>query len=472
MNLRTIFKFDYFILIALCADILCSIIWFYPYSLPLKTIILLYGLSVFFLHLNVGKFTVTKEVLLFIMICLCALCPALINFKSHGFRGVLFFFYDIVIFFVIYSKVRAINFKEQKILLEKIAKIYVFISFFISLISLPYLFCSGPQYYLPDGYLASILKKVGMFQNSSEGFIYGISNSYLVGIASSSHGLGNLAYYSLVFTMILGEIYKRNKNLHYFLIFNFIIQIITEISTGMRTMYLGVTIFFVLYILAWKVRVGQQKGASVIFFLIAGVCAAILVIGVSAAGKSIQNISDLEVREISEQTERIAGEWEEPIPSRIRTEKFDGSVYAYNIVKQNRVIMMLDALSTTRIRIWISAVFELAERYFMGNPANTVEVIIQGNKTNIDFHSAYFRTLGIYGLIGATCFFIMLYKIFNKCYKIILKKIKANKIIFAIASAILTQFVMALFGGGFSGSLNFQIVIFWFFSAIIFAKKY
>lgn len=479
---KSVLKPDCYIKTVVLIELLCNIVWINPISMQLKIFLLLYGLVVLFVNFKAVTSRVGKITVLLLVAAFSSLFSAFVYWDSYGIKGTQFFIFDILVFLIVFHYVLYQDAEDSHLLFHDIIDKFLPISLVLACIGVVY-FINGEafEFYPKQFFLARVLGGLGinMPDEYVVSYIYGYAGGYLYGCLSTPGALGTIAFFSMVFSFYRLSERERGVEKRYTDVFdrvNIIFQILNITFCGMRASLLGCAFFLgICAVKKVKVHFSGYMGNAAILVMVA-IFALAAVIGISFLNKSRDSFVGRQGRNIDSQVQRIESQMDDvgislSLEAGAVAEPEKLALSAYRFVTGNEILRRIDSLSTTRFRIWVSAFFDIANRGFLvGRPSNTVKGVREGEITERDFHSAYVRTLSIYGFFGGAFLLCVFGMLLLKCFHIIQKRDKRNSF-FYLAAGIIAQFVIELTGGGLSASLDMQVIIFWILSALIMGRK-
>lgn len=473
-----------YILTVLLSEMLLSIIWIYPYSLPAKLFLLGWGIILF------TKRMVKKEVFkkdciswLLLVSCLFSFISCLYNRSTEGLSCFKYFLSNIVLFGVIFSYVRSQPKAEQSKAIKKYAKYYIFISLLISLISLWMLVNKiGYTYYPSDNIMSNFLEKLNLMRVSKYGYMVGITTAYLDGCVYHCSVLASWAFLSIILSVFLFSTESVLKKI--FLAGNIIIQIITIIAAGMRREKLAFLIFICLFIWFEGGRYGKKVCRKVNYLFRVGLIFIMCFLW-QATDNVVSNIIEQtfldRTRDYSQMVAEIltnennnhennniledadkSNEISEDISATIKKTYYE---LADELVQNNRRLYLLNEVSNFRIKLWITGVIKLKNQPLLGFASNNIEVLKDGELQSMGLHSEFFTELNMHGIIGTLCIMIV-WCVAMKNALICFYKDKNRKWV------IVSSYAVALMAASFFGtlltfSISFMPVLFWILMGII-----
>ncbi len=475
-DFNAVFEPKWYIKTLIMTELLASIVWIYPVSMQLKIFLLLYGIAVLYVNFGTMAKRIGKIMALLLIGVFVSFFSAIIYWDSYGYRGMLFSIFDLIIFFLVFDYIRHEDAVQIRVLLDEIMAQFLPVTFLIAAVGIFYFIRGEFLIFHPeDFFFTRILRTLGVItlQDYTAEYYYGYEGGYLYGCIASPPASGRAAFFSMVLSFY--RLSEGRKNTAVFDRINIILQILVIVLNGMRGIFLGCAFFLgICAIRKIKVRFANRSSKILLTGMIV-LFAMAAVAGISFINKRVSSIADREARNFDTQISRIESRMNDTknisvTPADLPAEKDSNQVAlaAYDFVNGNAILKRIDSISTTRLRIWVTAVFDIVHRgVFLGRPSNTVKGVNSNSVvTDRDFHNAYIRTLSIYGLFGGMCILIVFVKVLLECINRIQKSSKKDSS-FYLAAGIIAQFAMEATGGGLSGSLDLQVIVFWLFSALI-----
>lgn len=460
-----------YIEISIFVQLICTIVWIYPLSFLLKIALLIYGLCCAVLCMK-GRLVIRgRDTGLLLITLISSVIGAIVFLNKQGINGLLFPAFDIISFFLIYRCIRNGCGTENRALLEGISSWFVPITFIISFISILLFIRGQTLYFRPQDFIFTrLLGQTGLIPESyyNVGYYYGYSQGYLYGCSASANFFGFESFYSVVLSFFtLKEIQSNYKK--FFISVNIALQLIVIILIGMRSYFLGIALFVGVVIIK-KIRINLKgENGKLVFVFMTCFCAGAMLLGVVIVNRRSNNLAGLEARDYEHEAEtvlqeKLNSEGRFFVPVNDHETKI--ALEAYDYRNSHEWIKKVDAVSTMRFRIWVTTLFSLKDRFFIGKPSNTVKAVNSGTVSDIDFHSAYVRALSIYGIIGALCLYIVFMKIIQNSIRIIRYETDKSGIVF-ISVGVISQMVINLTGGGLSASIDLQVLMFWLMAGMV-----
>ena len=398
-----------YIMLLYIIELFAPVALIYPYTLPIKYLLLLIGGIIFILNMTeIKSFAVRKETrFLFLSIVFLGL-SCVINIQHAGLRSIYLWASNIVLFFIIYVTVLDMKIDELKRFMDTLGSVTICITFLFSAISLVLLIVRFTgEYGTGNGILKRMLSSMGMFRPSDR---YGVCSPYFYGITNHSLSIGLESFMSLV--MSLYKSVRANKGKLFFYWVNICLQFLMIIAAGMRNLALLLIVTLVGIAPFIAIKYLLNKYTRFIAFLVA--CFTVIVLFACIGGERICK-GFVEKFLSLERDYEIEGTYENDILEGKKPQKtsdYDTSLSNLSTeemvaekIEKSDILTKLDVLSSGRIKIWLTALKKLTlstKSFVLGYGINEVAIYMNqiNNVKKFGLHSEFMSELYVQGVLG------------------------------------------------------------------------